>query len=428
MALDSHHSHVIVIGGGVAGLAAGIGAARAGASVRLLEGHGLGGRARTAEQHGYLLNMGPHALYLNGALAKLLDSFGGMPAGGNPLASGPRAWRNEAFEVLPGDAASLMRTHLLSSGSKVRFAKLFAELPRLDPTKLVGRSLAEWLDGRPDDIQAVVGSIIRLTSYTDAPDTFDAGAAIAQAQLGLRGVIYPDGGWRSIVESLRSEFERLGGVIDDHQVVTAVCEAGTRTVIATADGEWTTHSLVVANGGPAAVAALVGGSVPGAENLGPIVEAACLDLGTTRPPEHSIVLGIDQPLYLSVHGPVAKLAPPGRTLTSMIKYLPPGDTTSTAPDNRAAIEVLRAASGLDASVTEHERFLSRLTVYHGVPTAAGGGMSGRPSIDALATAERPSWFIAGDWVGGVGMLADASAASGLAAGTAAGVIAGRMGS
>jgi phytoene dehydrogenase-like protein len=424
---DSHHSDVIIIGGGIAGLAAGIGAARQGVPVRLLEAHGLGGRARTVDQHGYRLNVGPHALYLHGALAGLLGSFAGLPAGGNPLGSGARAWRDGVFELLPGDATSLIKTHLLSVGSKMRFAKLFTELPRLDPTKLVGRSFEEWLDGRPDDIQGVVNSIVRLSSYTDAPEIFDAGAAIAQAQLGLRGVIYSDGGWRTIVASMHAEFTRLGGVTVDHVIVTGLDHDGARTLVTSSAGDWTAGSVVLAGGGPSSAAALVGTAIPGADRLGPIVEAACLDVGTTRPPDHSIVLGIDQPLYLSVHGPVAKLAPPGRTLTSMIKYLRPGDTTSPADENRAEIARLRLAAGLDPSVTEHERFLSRLTVHHGVPTVEGGGIARRPAIDALASVDRPSWLIAGDWVGGVGMLADASAASGLAAGTAAARVAGRIG-
>jgi hypothetical protein len=64
----------------------------------------------------------------------------------------------------------------------------------------------------------------------------------------------------------------------------------------------------------------------------------------------------------------------------------------------------------------HERSLHRLVVAHGAPTAAGGGLSGRPVIDALGI---PGVFVAGDWVGPEGLLADAAAASGTAAARAA---------
>ena len=55
-------------------------------------------------------------------------------------------------------------------------------------------------------------------------------------------------------------------------------------------------------------------------------------------------------------------------------------------------------------------------VAHGSPTAAGGGLRGRPTTDALGIA---GVHIAGDWVGPIGLLADAAAASGEAAAIAA---------
>ncbi|WP_181787827.1 FAD-dependent oxidoreductase, partial [Streptomyces phytophilus] len=57
---------ISVIGGGLAGLAAAITAAEAGARVTLYEAHNsLGGRARTADAP-YRTNEGPHALYYRG--------------------------------------------------------------------------------------------------------------------------------------------------------------------------------------------------------------------------------------------------------------------------------------------------------------------------------------------------------------------------
>jgi predicted NAD/FAD-dependent oxidoreductase len=64
----------------------------------------------------------------------------------------------------------------------------------------------------------------------------------------------------------------------------------------------------------------------------------------------------------------------------------------------------------------HERYLHRTVVTHGAPTAAGGGLTGRPSVDALGL---PGVYLAGDWVGAEGLLADAAAASGIAAARAA---------
>jgi hypothetical protein len=59
-------------------------------------------------------------------------------------------------------------------------------------------------------------------------------------------------------------------------------------------------------------------------------------------------------------------------------------------------------------VLDDRRFLPKMVVAHAVPTAAMAGLAGRP---APAVPEIPRLYVAGDWVGAEGMLADASFAS-----------------
>jgi phytoene dehydrogenase-like protein len=58
---------VIVVGGGIAGLAAATTAARHGSKVVLVDAHHLGGRAQSDHRRGFTFNRGPHALYDRGA-------------------------------------------------------------------------------------------------------------------------------------------------------------------------------------------------------------------------------------------------------------------------------------------------------------------------------------------------------------------------
>src|SRR4030095_13470337 len=71
---------VAVVGGGLAGLAGAALAARDGRSVVLFEqASEVGGRARTRTDHGFNLNLGPHALFRDGIALKVLRDLGVEP-------------------------------------------------------------------------------------------------------------------------------------------------------------------------------------------------------------------------------------------------------------------------------------------------------------------------------------------------------------
>ena len=56
-----------------------------------------------------------------------------------------------------------------------------------------------------------------------------------------------------------------------------------------------------------------------------------------------------------------------------------------------------------------------MTVAHGMPLATRGGTRGRPAVEL---SDRPGVFVAGDWVGPEGQLADAAVSSAAAAAAA----------
>jgi hypothetical protein len=83
---------------------------------------------------------------------------------------------------------------------------------------------------------------------------------------------------------------------------------------------------------------------------------------------------------------------------------------------------LRTYAGL-AGITEdqivEERFLADMVVTHVLPSPEGG-LAGRPGV---AVAGADGIYLAGDWVGPSGWLADAAMASGRRAGTLASTVA-----
>lgn len=175
-------------------------------------------------------------------------------------------------------------------------------------------------------------------------------------------------------------------------------------------------AVVVAAGTPDAAAALLGGQPPAWAGLGPAAEASCLDLGLRRRLPQPVLFGLDPPIYLVDHAVSAKgLAPEGGGLVHVLHYLPFGDDTP-ADALRAGLEEHARLAGVDPAMVEEQRFLLRMTVIGATPTPATGGLAGRPAIDSTGV---DGVYVAGDWVGPRGWLADGALSSGEAAGAAA---------
>jgi hypothetical protein len=144
------------------------------------------------------------------------------------------------------------------------------------------------------------------------------------------------------------------------------------------------------------------------------VRAACLDVALSRLPRPRALfaLGIDRPLYLSVHSAWARLAPAGTAVIHVARYLGPEPDADPGADERELEAALDLVQPGWRTVRLARRFLPRMTVSHALASAAGGGNAGRPGSAVPGVARL---HVAGDWVGATGTLADASLASAHAA-------------
>ncbi len=409
---DRFDVEVVVVGAGLAGLAAGAVVARSGASVLVCDVRRAGGRARSDTREGFVFNQGPRALYRAGAGADVLSrlgvSFSGSPP--HPVASGyteATGW----LGLLPTSAGSLLSSRVLGLLDKVRFARLLRALPKRQSASFGALSAAEWIAslGLGSRGAGMIAALTRVATYAGVLELVSADAAVAQLQLALEGVVYLDGGWQTLVDGLEAAATSAGARILESERVTALHARADGTVeVRTPARTLRATSVVVATGVPAAARALL----PGAPSweLGAPATAACLDLGLRRAPATRVAFGLDQPLYLSTHSPSARLAPPDGAVVHVMRY---GARTST--DDRDQLWALARRCGIADADVVTQRFLHELTVCHALPRP-GAGLGRRPSIDATGTA---GVFLAGDWVGGVGLLADASLASAEAAGRAA---------
>ena len=335
----SDRCEVLVVGGGLGGLAAATLIARAGRRVKLLErASRCGGRALSpavggsGTERGLPMNLGPRALYCGGPAARLLAELGVAWTGFSPTTSKPWLADGDDLFAGPSSATSL----ILSSPFTWRErASLLGFLARLDATR--SESLGEltttaWLDrlGLSGRARRFVESMIRLGTYVNAPDLLAAAAAREQlrALLGRRakGVAYLDGGWQGLVAALQARALEAGVTLATG-VTCARVEEGPQVVLASGERLAAAHVVLAL---PAAEAANLTSAEP---SFGRIpARTACLDLVLGRAPSKRLVFGLDEPHYLSVHSPLLADAP---LRVHAMRYLAPGER---GHERRGALE------------------------------------------------------------------------------------------
>lgn len=407
----------VIVGGGLAGLAAAAFLARAGRSVVLFEkSRALGGRAATHVKGGFHFNLGPHALFLGGAGARIQGELGVEFPGGSPPSRGSFAVRNGKRYPLPAGFVSLLATSLTGFSGKIELARLLGSIGKIDPGPVQGQPLKEWCERemRHPDVRGLVEALFRLTTYAGNPSRQSAGAAVAQLQTALRhNVRYVDGGWRVLVDGLRRAAEAAGARIETGAAAVSIEHDAAARAVRLADGTSVPAGHVVMAGGPDAARSLVARSEEtslGAWATAAVpVRAACLDVGLSRLPDTRTLfaVGIDRPLYFSVHSAVARLAPQGGAVVHAAKYLGDGeaDPKSVEAELEGWLDSLQPGW---RDVAVERRFLPKVTVSNALVMAERDGTPGRPGP---AVPEVRGLYVAGDWVGPEGMLSDASLAS-----------------
>lgn len=380
-----------------------------------------GGRARTVERGGYLLNEGAHALYRGGEAMPILRRLGVEPDGGVPPTKGTMGIRDGRLGLLPVGPPSLVATDLLGVRGKLRLGRVLATLSRVDPAGLGSETVGAWAARElPEpDARAVLLAVVRLTTYSNDPGHLSADAALLQVQrAAASGVLYLHGGWQTLVEGLRASAAAAGvtlrpGCKAEHLVPVP---GGVR--IAVDGGHVEAGAVVVAAGGPAGLEGLL--DDPGDEVRAWAAAArpsrvACLDVGLRQPwgqgPRFAI--GVDTPLYVSDVTRAARLAAEGSALASVMRYLDPDEVTEPEADRReleGGLDLLRPGW---REIAAEVAFRPRLVAATDVPKAGTGGLRGRPGPEVPGAARV---YAAGDWVGEHGLLADAALASAQAAG------------
>lgn len=413
--LDENVADVVVVGGGLAGLTAAALAGRDGKRVVLLEKSRLtGGRAGTTLQDGVSFNLGPHAFYCDGAAFRILTELavpfrGAFPNPGRGLfLLGRRRYAS------PRGLLGLAASPLFTVREKWTLARLPQILLAIDPCELDHVTVTDWVrefagTGR---LAEVVLAFLRLSTFVNDPDEQSAGAALEQTQVGIRGnVWYLDGGWQTLIDGLEAMARSYGVEVRRGAPAVRVDSDEEGVTVTLSDGRAVRGRTAIVAAGPDVVANLLNRPELAA---GRPARVATLDIALSAlpRPQERFALGLDRPLYFSVHSAAAKLGPEGVAVLHVMRYL----GAEVGADPRALEQELEGV--LDdlqpgwRKLVITRRFLPNMVTTPAIPRAATGGNAGRPDG---TIAGQPRVFVAGDWIGPEGQLADAAAASAQAA-------------
>ena len=402
---------VIIIGEGLAGLTTAALLARAGKAVTLFEhsSREIGGRARTAEIDGFYFNQGPHALYLTDATDSILKEIGitytgGIPAGKGYLISGGKK------REIAGDYSSWLSGK--SDGSQ-----FFISPTKIDFSQLESVTVQEWLDKNIHDINdaEIIKTILRLNTYANDPDIQSIGPVLHQIYVASRaGVMYLDGGWQTLVDGLLTVAKNANAriVMGKKAIRVKRTDSSGWQVLLSDKTEVSAKIVVIAAGPKDAYSLFDDNERPdvlfkAAKEAKPI-RLVCLDVALSSLPDKDALfaLGVDRPLYFSVHSAYAKLAPKGGALIHVAKYLGTSIEPKPREDQPELEEFLDLLQPGWRQVLVKKRPLPNMVVSNALVTAADGGLDGRPDPRIAE-----NLYIVGDWVGKEGLLSNASVAS-----------------
>ena len=409
---------VIVIGGGLAGLTVTTFLARAGKSVTLFEQSTkeIGGRARTSVFDGFYFNQGAHALYLSDAGAAVLRELGIVYTGGKPPTSRYELIHGKKYRLLIGSGSSVVGAKSLETSTENMINQFFDSLNEIDFTKLENVSVQEWIEGNVQNADAVeiIKAFVRLNTYGNDPAIQSAGSVLHQFQISnLGGVMYLDGGWQTLVDGLVVAATNAKARVVMGKKAVKVQRSNSEWIVTLSDRtQMSAKVLVIATGPRDAYGLFYDGErsevvSKAVKELKPI-RMACLDVALSNLPQSDALfaLGIDSPLYFSVHSAYAKLAPKNGALVHLAKYLGTSIEPKPKEDEQELEDLLDLLQPGWRQVVVKKRPLPSMVVSNALVTAANGGLSERPDPKI-----EDSLYIVGDWVGKEGLLSNASVAS-----------------
>jgi phytoene dehydrogenase-like protein len=339
----------------------------------------IGDRARTTVIDGFDFNQGPHALFLTDAGNSVLKEIGIPYTGGIAASKAYLIIGGKKHEV-PDEYSFLSGKSDESSGGS-NASQFFDSLAKIDFSEK-NVTVQEWLDKNIHDKNfAEIKTLVRLNTYGNDPDIQSIGSVLRQIYVGSRsGVMYVDGGWQTFVDGLLTAAKNANARIVMGKKAMKVKRADpSGWLITLSDKTQVSAKIVVIAAGPKDAYSLFDDKerpevLSRAAKEAKPIRMVCLDVALSSLPDKDTLfaLGIDRPLYFSVHSAHAKLAPEGGALIHVAKYLGTSIEPKPREDQPELEEVLDLLQPGWRQVLVKKRPLPNMVVSNAIATAATG--------------------------------------------------------
>lgn len=409
---------VVIIGGGLAGLVAANFLVQSDLSVLVVEkGKTVGGRAKTDRINNQLFNIGPHALYKKGKAKPILEQLGIELHAKSPKLDGIVIENNISYTA-PYNPIGVFATRYFNWKDRFQWLKAILTILNTRTDSLSQKTFSQWVEqvSPSKPVQSILLLLGRLSTYSNAPDRVSAKIVVSQLQSVMKGVLYLDGGWQTMIDQLHNKAVMQGVEIRSHKTVKQVVPLLTKHEkafqISLSNGENISTKNILSTTSPLELLNMLGEHAPQSmknffSQITP-VKGATLDVALSQLPNPSklFALGVNDPLYYSVHSTYAQLSnDPKNIILHVFKYLQPNEQVNPKVVRLELELFLETIQPGWKQYVIASRFIPHITVNERLPFP-GDEMQIESSKSAI-----PGLYLAGDWASPDSILSEATISS-----------------
>lgn len=250
--MTTNHYDVVIVGGGLAGLASGAYLASKGKKIALLERGALGGRAVTLKIKGFNFNFGAHAIYgRDTSVLSTLEKELGLNIEWRDFHPNKAKYDlGDDLTAVPANIQGLFLTKVLKGLDKVKFTfEILKTMLKLE-TGHPHLSIQKWMEKKniSEDVREMMLGLASSNFFTREPEKIPSDVFFTYYRRIFttnKPVAYIGGGWQALIDEFVRVIEQNSGTILTKTKVESVTVEDDRvTGVSTAEGVITADEFV----------------------------------------------------------------------------------------------------------------------------------------------------------------------------------------